>query len=184
MVLVFLGAGASNAFGYPTMQGLNKAVRNARLDDVERELLNYLVVREGDDTEAILQSLNLVSDLSTRKFSHMFNESYVKFAFRKNNRMQFPVLKQHCELLVSSIRQAIFDTYSFRTKDVSLYSELIWLINETTKASVHYFYTTNYDRVIEEFCAHATGIQLVDGFTTDRKSRRSLWNPRTFDQPD
>jgi hypothetical protein len=184
MVVIFLGAGASNPFGYPTMQGLNNAIRSAPLNDVERELLNYLVLREGDDAEAILQALNLVSDVAGRRFSDMLSESFVKFGVSKFQPMRFAALAENCKLLVSSIRETIFNTYSFRPKQLPLYSDLISLLNDTTKASVHYVYTTNYDRVIEEFCAHTTGIRLVDGFAIDLKSRRILWNPRTFDQPD
>jgi NAD-dependent SIR2 family protein deacetylase len=184
MVVIFLGAGASNPYGYPTMEGLNNAIYKASLNSVEEDLLNYLGLREGHDTEAILQGLNLISDLAARKFSDMFSESYVKFSLGKLQPMRFPALTQNCESLILRIKETIFSTYGFRPKQLPLYSDFISLLNDVTKASTHYVYTTNYDRVIEEFCAHSAGFQLVDGFAIDSKSRRILWNPRTFDQPD
>ena len=164
------------------MQGLDLEISKATLNPVEAELLNYLRLREGSDAEAALQALNLVLDLAGRRFSDMFSESWVKFGSGKFQPMLFPALKQNCESLIVRIKETIFNTYRFRPKSLSLYSDLISLLNDTTKASVHYVYTTNYDRVIEEFCARSEGVQLVDGFTIDSKSRRILWNPRVFDE--
>jgi hypothetical protein len=42
-------------------------------------------------------------------------------------------------------------------------------------------FTTNYDRVIEEFCAASTEASLIDGFVQVEKRRLWEWDPVIFD---
>lgn len=111
--------------------------------------------------------------MAHRKFKNMFRESWVKF--QDNTDMKFAQLTEICESLIGITKETIFDAFQFHPRDLSLYSELFSVINETTKTSVHHVYTTNYDRVVEEFCASRWGTHLIDGFKTDAYSRRMHW---------
>jgi hypothetical protein len=165
------------------MQGLNSELSKAVRDQQQADLLQYMRFREGDDAELVLQALNLVLDVAGKKFSDMFSESYVKLSLGKQQTIRFDSFIKLCSSLVTTIKETIFNVYQFRPKSLALYSELMSTLAEISKQTVHYVYTTNYDRVVEEFCANTQGFQVVDGFAIDPRSRRSLWNPRVFEQP-
>jgi len=162
------------------MEGLNLELSKAQLNSNETKLHSYLRLYEGDDAESLLESLELILDIAHRKFKDMFRESWVKF--QDNTDMKFAQLTEICESLIGITKETIFNTFQFHPRDLSLYSELFSVLNETTKASVHHVYTTNYDRVVEEFCA-SREIQLIDGFWASPNTRRALWKSREFDKP-
>jgi hypothetical protein len=64
LVVVFLGAGASAPFGYPTIAGLQDVLLK-NLPDKEKGLFSDLVRRKGvDDVEGILQTIDLVETIA------------------------------------------------------------------------------------------------------------------------
>jgi hypothetical protein len=54
-------------------------------------------------------------------------------------------------------------------------------ITSVTKANEYAIFTTNYDRIVEEFCASEKNYEVRDGFRIDQKNRRNLWDARSFD---
>jgi len=44
-------------------------------------------------------------------------------------------------------------------------------------------FTTNYDRIIEEFCGSMTSFEIRDGFSYNAKAGRNFWNAHSFDVP-
>jgi hypothetical protein len=164
------------------MQGLNqelsKSIRNPEMLDLH----NYLAVHEGHDTEAELQAVNSTIDLSGRSIGRIFDGSYVTYSYGKPHSMDFKSFVKLSQSLCETIRDTIFDVYQFKPGDISLYSELFSALTEATRSKQHYVYTTNYDRVIEEYRASTGGFTVTDGFAIDFRSRRNMWSPTIFDQ--
>jgi hypothetical protein len=187
LVLIFLGAGASVPFGYPTMVGLqNELIR--RVGDKQRGLLVGLPsVAGGIDAEVVLQHIAAIEALSERGLERIFEEARITFyGTHGKETMGFLEFVNLCRTLREEIEDVIFDVYQFRPEIVDkfrLYGQLFSTIASATKAREHHIYTTNYDKIIEEFCTRTEGYQIVDGFEYDSKIRSILWKPSLFNSP-
>ena len=187
LVVIFLGAGASAPFGYPTMDGLQSQLMN-RVEDTERDLLVGLPSLGGNkDVEVVLQHLDAIEGLTDRGLGEIFEKSWVEFSvLGKKQTMGFPELIKLCRSLRETIQDTIFDVYQFRPKSAEnfqLYGQFFSTLASITRARELHVYTTNYDRIIEEFGVRNDGYQVVDGFQHDEKTGRYLWKPSSFDSP-
>ena len=182
MVVVFLGAGASAPFKYPVMAELTTELRNT-IQDEEGRLLYHLSgpSRPYSDAETVLQDIEAFDTIYTRGLERTINSVTVygqKGAIQKEFQ-EFHVL---CGSLRETIRASIFDTYSFDPECASkfpLYDQLFSFLRSQKEICI---YTTNYDRIIEEFCMRGKSYEIRDGFTHNVPRQRYLWNPEnSFD---
>ena len=123
MVVIFLGAGASAPFGYPTMDGLQSQLMN-RVEDTERDLLVGLPSLGGNkDVEVVLQHLTTIEGLTERGLEKIFEKSWVEFfGVGRTQAMSFHKFIELCSSLREIIQDTIFDVYQFRpesTKDIN-----------------------------------------------------------------
>lgn len=98
--------------------------------------------------------------------------------------MKFSQFVELSRSLRNRIQEIIFDVCQFRPDCKSsfrLYSDLFSTITSVTKANEYAIFTTNYDRIVEEFCASEKNYEVRDGFRIDQKNRRNLWDARSFD---
>jgi hypothetical protein len=170
-VSLFLGAGASQPLGKPTMQpfvyGLGPKLSGEKL----RELLKHLVSKCGEDLEQILAELDAITNL---KSSEMVYGSYANS--QHNMRELAPKLR-------TAIEYEIIQTYSViqLPQLLSLYSPLFDLVFsglDQDKCCLPVF-TTNYDPAIEDFCdARSQEYDLIDGFV--QVGRQYVWDAKQF----
>lgn len=187
LVVVFLGAGASAPFGYPTIVGLQDVLLK-NLADEEKDLFNDLVRRKGvDDVEGVLQTIDLLEIIANHGVGSILTDSFVTLSeMAKERSMKFSHFIELSRSLRNHIQEIIFDVYQFRPdckSNFRLYSDLFSAISSVTKAKEYSVFTTNYDRIVEEFCASAENYDVRDGFRIDQKSKRNFWDARSFDLP-
>ena len=80
---------------------------------------------------------------------------------------------------------SMFTSFALKSgRRLQLFTELFSSLNFPGGTFQEYsIFTTNYDRIIEEFCASKESLELRDGFVQNAKTRRNTWNPRSFDAP-
>jgi hypothetical protein len=181
-VIVFLGAGASAPFGYPTMIGLREELRKRAKAD-EADLLMYLLYLRGtnNDAETVLQDIEVIETISKRKLEKIFG--MVTIPGSKTVPMGFDKFVSLCRSLRDTIEDLIFEIYQFRPEcepKFQLYEQLLSTLESIPGGREHYIYTTNYDRIIEELCSERKNYEIKDGFVPDPKSRRLFWQPMSF----
>jgi hypothetical protein len=179
MIILFLGAGASAALGYPVMDRLRTELEN-RIKGQNRELLEHLMHlgRVGVDAETILEDIEAFEVLDKRKLGMTFQYAQLKHD-KGIKSLDFSGLVSLCHSLKVAIEESIFDVYLFRPeckRHFGLYEELFLMIHDFGQRIISVF-STNYDRNVEEFCAGISNIELRDGFVYDAKTRRHIWNP-------
>jgi len=158
-----------------------------RLEDRERDLLSILPPVVGDkDAEVILQHLAAIENLSQRGLDRLFQKSRVTASYSSPTEVSFKGFVERCRSLEETIKDTIFNVYQFLPECESgfhLYSNLFSIISQKSGAKEQYVYTTNYDRVIEEFCQRREGFQIRDGYEHDSKTGLNLWKPSSFGAP-
>ena len=175
---LFLGAGASVHYGYPTTKALKEELSNSvpvSSDNIEYQLLksNHLY-----DIEYVLDLLI--------KFDQFFSIEHInKFfsAMRINNIYPNNIadLRKKITEMKLSIEQSIFDNYSWNNNSHDDVKNMFGVLyNKINNKNLHIF-TTNYDRVIEKFC-EKNKIECCDGFDgTDlgKKIYKNNFEPKT-----
>lgn len=184
-LIIFVGAGASAPFDYPPITGLRDRLLKV-LPEKEGGLFRDLLDRKGVvDSEGVLQALELIDSVAKHGIGEMFTSSNVALSLWAQDRsMRFTDFVELCRSLRDKIQGAIFEIYQFRTECRSkfdLYSRLFSIVEKTTGTKEHSIYTTNYDRVMEEYCASSSRYELRDGFKINAKNRRNLWDVGSFD---
>jgi hypothetical protein len=181
--IIFLGAGASAAVGYPAMAGLRTQLLD-RIKGDERNLLYELLRSEQSDAETVLQDIESIDSLVKRGLGKIFQGSsyaiFTDMAGQKHT-VLFQQFVDLCLSLREEIRDLIFDIYQFRTECVPRLGPYSQLFATFGSKREHHIYTTNYDRIIEAFCARTKGFEVRDGFEYDSKTRTNLWRPVSFD---
>lgn len=148
-------------------------------------LMNNIVATESiSDIEHVLQFLEVF-----RKF---INDDGIKSFFLKNKALTLHLqggslaLNEMDSVFNELYNRIITETYSeYETKPDSIelikdiYSDLFRkFINKKIKSSsIMNIYTTNYDRVIEEYCNYYSTLILKDGFTYVDSIQQREWNP-------
>lgn len=181
--ILFLGAGASAPFGYPPTgpfaQELQDHIPNSTQEGV---LLRSIGNVPGvQDAEQILEILDSIVDLEKSPIRRYFENSSLNIPILGGiSYRDFAPLVQS---LRDQIRREIFNTYSWKRvaeAGFGCYRDLFALLPMLDDPILEVF-TTNYDRLIEEFCAAQENIRLVDGFTHVEKRRVWKWNPTIID---
>ena len=192
-IALFLGAGASVVYGKPTTvqfkDQLSQIVRNSDLHD---ELLKRLLrSNKFPDVEYILKSLEdietfsesrgglFIADVTSTSSEHMI-------MMFENTPYTYKELIDTSQKLKKTIETQIFKKYSWdHKKDDLLNSILNPILSELdARNNTVKIFTTNYDRVVEEFCSLSNDFYANDGFIYDVNSQRHLWNGGNYDELD
>ena len=176
---IFLGAGASAAFGYPTTKGFMDQCRTT-VKGKEGELLSTLVeVPNISDVEPVLDILDqivttespILKYLEYRQVQLPTKPSY--FGVSNSSWNDF---KKLADSLRRMIHEELFRQYQFDPKKADairkLYHETLNAISKD--ASIAQVFTTNYDSLIEEALAGSKEFALTDGFHTSQYN--AVWD--------
>jgi hypothetical protein len=177
-LVIFLGAGASAPFGYPPTKPFVDALIQ-RIPEIEQQgrLLRSIRETQGvEDAEHIIQVLDVIDVLKTSPLRRFLENSSLTFPRFSN--VQYGNFESIAMSLREQVRTEIFRTYSWKPElrgKLDLYKQLFSLF----QGPVLEVFTTNYDRVIEEYCKAEPSIDLENGFVADEKRRVWEWNPTT-----
>ncbi len=184
---LFLGAGASVPFGMPTTSELRNKLQKFTYDDIEEEILHsFLLERKYPDIEHVLQAVRDIIKFSRSKGGAYF------FAHGKNGIFRFNKGTVPFDTFVGKVVQAestleefVYENYRWkpasREQVVKIYDEIISFLQRNSE-SVRIF-TTNYDRIIEEYCHDKENYKCIDGFERNPlHSEISKWTGN-FDIP-
>jgi hypothetical protein len=170
-IILFLGAGASQPLGKPTIKPFVQGLQS-RLSGDKQRLLKHLISKCGDDLEEILAELDAVINLRVTEEIHTF----VQGGSSAIN------VKRVGQELRYAIEYQIIQEYSdIPTEKVTdLYEPLFdCIFSSNILQPILPIFTTNYDRSIEDFCEAASEkYELTDGFSAC--GREFQWSPRTF----
>lgn len=176
--ITFLGAGASAPFGYPpTGPFVDKLMERIPNSVREGVLVRSVHGVEGvEDVEQILEILDTIAELHYSPARKFFDNASLTIPGMGG--VSYRELEALSLSLRARIRTEIFREYSWKQKSgerFDLYRSLfsIYPMPDTPILEV---FTTNYDRVVEEYCAHEE-IPLVDGFELDSRRRLWEWDP-------
>ena len=197
-IALFLGAGASAAFGKPVTKKIKDdliAVYRDRaqgnLGIPEGVLYSFLVNKEFQDIEDVYQSLGeWVSFEKSQKYAQMFMKGH-QMTMRlvlDNREVHFEIqhLIQRAKSAKELLEDEIFDAYrwDYGQDDTleKLYDPIISLISEFSSREIHIF-TTNYDRAIETFCINKKNqYQCIDGFSYDAEVGLTVWRNGQYEE--
>jgi len=164
---LFLGAGASVPFGMPTTEGLRAKIQKFSNVDREEEVLQaFLTNPDYPDIEYVLQAVRDVLKFSKSKGGNFFfnhGKGSLRFKSGTLNFNQFINEVAHAE---AKLENFIYENYRWKTSYKSQLKEIydeIFSFLKSKSESIRIF-TTNYDRVIEEYCHFRGHFRLVDGF--------------------
>jgi hypothetical protein len=189
LATLFLGAGASSAFGFPATKEFLQKLAISLDDSKEKQLLLAFQQTQGiSDIEHILEILDQVEQLESPLVKYL---DYIKPnmpvapTYAAKPSVNWKDFKSIATSLRKKIRNELFNQYEF---DPDRRTEIKRRLEETLEAIwadkcdlVHLF-TTNYDSVVEE---GLSGSRYVcrDGFTDLRPSQPAIWRPTILDAP-
>jgi len=176
---LFLGAGASRAFGFPTTKEFLQVLPDRLPFGKTRDLLTYLTnTPEITDIEHVLSILDQVVELENPLLKYMAHHNVSMYM------MAWKDFVDTATLLRASIRDELFRLYEFdpdkRDTIQSSYEEL--LDDMCGNADCIHVFTTNYDSVVEEGLINSEKYLVIDGFRR-KNSGAALWDSRILTRP-
>jgi hypothetical protein len=184
-IVLFLWAGASAPFGYPTtskfIEGLRLRLEGSNEGFLLDNLLSVPHVKDIEHVLQILEGLQFFRRYPIKEFVEKFPVNIGLSRLSTNLHDQLII----ADLLKEKILDDIYRQYEFDPKTidtvVQAYEPLVEMISILRGDAEVPIFTTNYDRVIEEFSNQASGIYCVDGFKFDIRTREFKWNPKEFE---
>jgi len=186
--VLFLGAGASTPFDYPTTAQFKSRLSKELSDDIrDNRLLKEVLTRnEMNDIEDVLTAFDELASLESLPSALNFlstiwpTSTQTKEGNLVPNKHLVPVVKALREIA----RNAVFEYYQPKPELDEQIQKLYGLVLErlfrfridipNKKVSgTAVIVTTNYDPVIERFCP----MFLRDGFEGDPSKEKGKWNP-------
>jgi hypothetical protein len=184
---LFLGAGASAPFGYPTTLKFISDLKEELGSTPELELLNHILGISGFvDAEHVLELLDVLHNINKHPFQEFIQtyQTYIRFKGDKAA-VSFLDLLNSIEQLRGKIQSDVFRQYQFNPNSIEsislAYKPLIELLFSITNNSPLSIFTTNYDRVIENFC-RSNKLHCIDGFKRNEETEEFEWHPEEFDR--
>jgi len=187
-MIVFLGAGASAPFDFPTMPKLVHILWN-HLSGNDKTLFKLLCAsKNSGDTENVLMTIEQISSIANSPIAAIFKPYQLppRIGRLALPRLNFETLVQSLRSLREHMYDEIFEVYQTKPMtrlNFELYSELFSIIGKKAESKGHLVFTTNYDTIIEDFCAATQRYELRDGFEHDTTIGRHLWSDLSFDRP-
>ncbi len=185
---LFLGAGASVAFGKPTTQQLrSQLVEKYKYDDAagttpeQYFLFSIISFPKFEDIEHVLQCIKEVDDffLNSQYGGKYLLEREYKLAFQDPRRpWEFKEFTNRTKAIRKMMEDDVFENYSWNhSADLALGQICEHLLNAVRKYSKEVnIFSTNYDRAIEEYCSNQERrCRCIDGFKYDEYSGRRRW---------
>ncbi len=188
-VVLFLGAGASVPFGKPTTAQMKDNLRKYTPNNIHEEMLeSFLSPAKYPDIEYVLQSVRDIKKFAKSLGGEYFFEHGKNghFSF-KHGGFSFNEFIERINDIEKSLELAIYENYRWNHDHDSTATGIYDIIfnrlrNHTDSINI---FTTNYDRVIEEYCNSKHDYQCVDGFArSPPHSERNLWNGNFNVKPD
>jgi len=164
---LFLGAGASVPFGMPTTEGLRTKIQKFGNVDREEEVLQaFLTNSNYPDIEYVLQAVRDVLKFSKSKGGNFFfNHGTGSLRFN-SGALDFVQFINKVAQAEAELENFVYENYrwkpSYKSQLKGIYDEIFRFLKSNSE-SIRIF-TTNYDRVIEEYCNFRGHFRLVDGF--------------------
>ena len=182
-IALFLGAGASSIYGYPTTQRFIEELKDKLGKTVEGNLLNDLLkvphIKDVEHVIELLESMQVFTKHPLKEFVSTFpmTQSFGHTGFNVNDELRI------IENLMDRIRDDVYRQYEFLPSTIEQITEayfpLFEMIFEWRNDIEVPVFTTNYDCVVEEFC-HSNEITCIDGFKLNTVSNDFEWNPAEF----
>jgi len=178
---VFLGAGASRVFDYPTTE---EFVRNLSLSQNGKRILNSITrAPEIKDSEHILQTIDAIITFNSNTYVQaMFKQSQPSIPLVDGSVVRWNEFVDLCSSLKETMiielhRQYQFDQRKLQ-KVIDTYHPLIEQLSKVNESQLLDLFTTNYDSVIENYCEESDKeVQFTCGFSIGTRGRREFWNP-------
>jgi len=179
---LFLGAGASVPFGMLTTEGLRNKLRRFTQDDLDEEVLqSFLTNPKYLDIEYVLQAVGDIIKFSrSRGGDYFFTRGTGSLRFEKGM-MDFDKFIKRVIQVQIELEEFVYENYrwkpAYMDKVLELYDVIFKFLNE--KSNSIKIFTTNYDRIIEEYCRQRVNYDLVDGFEREPPaSEYAEWSER------
>jgi NAD-dependent SIR2 family protein deacetylase len=184
-IILFLGAGASAPFGYPTTQKFINELIAALGSEEEGRFLSYLLSIKGfTDIEHVLELLDLLQNINRHPVKDFLQTHQTLINF-KGQSITFLEMLNSMEKLRDRIQSDVFRQYEFNPTTITTitqeYSPLVKMLLTLSNHKEIQIFTTNYDCVIEEFC-RANKLTCLDGFKRTGDSEESEWNPEDLNR--
>lgn len=191
-VALFLGAGASNAFGKRLMGGFIDDLANDRA--FANSGLFKAIIGVERDLEFLFEELTNWEGLRTvhSKLESSVRQNFSTFRERGllgESQTQVEAFSAEATLLLQQLRQHVFNSYgSVNDEEIaqitgtfdSLFDDCFGSLFLTERPMV--VFTTNYDTVVEDFCrARRERYKLTDGFRNGVDPQDSEWDRKIFD---
>lgn len=181
-VALFLGAGASKAFGYPTTLDFVSNLKEV-LQSIEKSIFESILKFPNiSDIEDVLRQLDPITNVGSNDYVQtMFRGSTIPQPNQLGVEMKINIFFNFCETLKQSIINELYSQYEFdesKIKKIVEYYDLLRVIlaNINKNPELHVF-TTNYDSVFERYCNNTNILNdFTCGFKTDKRSRREFWH--------
>lgn len=185
-IILFLGAGASATFGYPTTQEFINELKAELGNDVEGRFLNNLLNIKGfTDVEHVLELLDLLQSINRHPMENFLQAYRTVTNFSSGEIITFPEVLDRMEKLRDRIQSDVFRQYEFNPTTIStitqVYEPLVEMLLDLSNYKEIPIFTTNYDRVIEE-CCRSNNLTCVDGFKRTGGSEEFEWTPQDFNR--
>lgn len=192
-IALFLGAGASRAFGYPTTKDfMNNLSR--KLTGTQKEIFDiFTSPPEIKDIEHVLEALDsLIPGWSNLYLKAIFTKNPPQMPVRTNAKakttrtVNWGSYIASCRNLKERIIRELNVQYRFdptRLDDIlKYYNILVKMLTDLNIMGKLDIFTTNYDRVIEGFYINSAfgSVDLIDGFKSDPLKRGRFYNPEEF----
>ena len=184
-VALFLGAGASRAFDYPTTKEFLTNFGKT-LDGVFTEVVGaFQKFKKVYDIEHILRICDVFIDLNSNELIAEILRGYPPILLRelKMIKLTWDDFINVCSYIKKEAIKALYTQYQFDegkvSKIVSLYGRLFEDLVGFNRNGRLDIFTTNYDSVVEEFCENAEiDVNFIDGFIPSPRSKRLFWRPK------
>ena len=186
-VALFLGAGASRAFDYPTTLEFVTELKNVLTKEERRILDSILRSPEFSDIEHVLQTLDSIIEFSSNPYIRtLFKESHATVNPNNGRVVRSSISWNEfislCQKLKETIIDELHSQYEFDMnkfdKIQGCYNSIDLTLTSVNKIPELHVFTTNYDSVFERFCIDSgREIEFSCGFITDFRSGRQFWDP-------
>ena len=178
--VIFLGAGASKAFGYPTTVEFMETAKQRSLPDPFKEIVNYIQPkRKTVDIEMVLGDLqDLQSAIQELRVPGHFKEWLFLQSGHVGNPNQLVQYSRNISMLISEINKLVYDTY---WKEPSEEAKATYRELASHFAPSLDIFTTNYDLCVEHAFVDDSvdDKSFTDGFGYINRSIR--WDESLFD---
>jgi len=194
-VALFLGAGASRGFGYPTTAEFLDALKREFSNDKRAILMRIARSVNVKDIEHVLKVIDAVIRFDSDELPNsVFScEPQVRIPVRvarvkdaegktklRFDELDWSIFVKQCKGTKEEIITSLHSHYAYdptKNRDiVNAYDALVRLVRDIGHSEEIEIFTTNYDRIIEEYSSQTKlPVLLVDGFRGEKRTNRRFW---------